>query len=55
LLQVLEAMPETGDAVRQFSVAAKQVLARRVRNAPPARHEERWLPGWDARVDRYVQ
>ena len=54
LLQVLEAMPENGDAARGFSGAAKAMLARRVRNAPPARHEERWLPGWEARVDRYA-
>jgi len=55
LLQVLEAMPESGDLARAFSQAAKAVLARRVRNAPPARHEERWLPGWDARVDHYAE
>jgi hypothetical protein len=53
LLQVLEAMPEDGDATRAFSQAAKAMLARRERNAPPERHEERWLPGWDARVERY--
>jgi hypothetical protein len=55
LLQVLEAMPEDGDAPRGFSQAAKEVLARRVRNSPPERHEERWLAGWDARVERYVE
>jgi len=54
LLQVLETMPEGGDPVREFSQAAKATLARRVRNAPPERHEERWLPGWDARVERYA-
>ena len=36
---------------REFSEAAKAMLERRVRNSPPARHEERWLPGWEARVD----
>ncbi len=55
LLQVLEAMPGEGDATRAFSQAAKAMLARRVRNAPPERHEERWLPGWEARVERYAQ
>jgi len=55
LLQVLEAMPESGDAVRAFSQAAKAMLARRIHNAPPARHEERWLSGWDARVERYAK
>jgi hypothetical protein len=54
LLQVLEAMPASGDAVREFSQAAKATLAQRVRNSPPGRHEERWLPGWDARVERYA-
>jgi hypothetical protein len=55
LLQVLEAMPDDGDATRAFAQAAKAMLARRARNSPPARHEERWLPGWDARVERYAQ
>jgi len=54
LLQVLDAMPDNGDAPRAFSEAAKAMLERRVRNSPPARHEERWLPGWEARVARYV-
>jgi hypothetical protein len=52
LLQVLEAMSE-GPAVEQFSTAAAQVLTRRVHNAPPERHEERWLPGWLSRVRSY--
>ena len=55
LLQVLEAMPENGGAAREFSQAARAMLARRVRNAPPARHEERWLPGWESRVGQYGQ
>ncbi len=55
LLQVLEAMPEQGPAAEAFAKAAKGVLARRVRNAPPGRHEERWLPGWEARVGRYAE
>lgn len=54
LLEVLEAMPESGDAPAAFAQAAKAVLARRVRNAPPERHEGRWLPGWEARVGRYA-
>lgn len=62
LLQVLEEMEGTGgegdeggNSVREFSAAAKRVLARRVRNAPPERHEERWLPGWKNRVERYAK
>jgi hypothetical protein len=52
LLQVLETMKE-GPAVEQFRTAATQVLTRRVHNAPPERHEERWLPGWLSRVRSY--
>src|SRR5215469_7496221 len=52
LLQVLEAMNE-GPALEQFRTAAAQVLTRRVHNAPPERHEERWLPGWLSRVRSY--
>jgi hypothetical protein len=54
LLQVLETMSDSGDAARAFSDAAKKVLARRVQNAPPERHEERWLPGWKSRVESYA-
>src|ERR1700751_1974495 len=52
LLQVLETMNE-GPALQQFRSAAAQVLTRRVPNAPPERHEERWLPGWLSRVRSY--
>jgi len=55
LLQVLSAMPDGGDATRAFSHSAIAMLARRVRNAAPERHEERWLPGWEARVLRYTE
>lgn len=52
LLQVLSTMQE-GPALEQFTIAAEQVLTRRVHNAPPDRHEERWLPGWLSRVRSY--
>jgi hypothetical protein len=52
LLQVLETMND-GPAVEQFRTAAAEVLTRRVHNAPPERHEERWLPGWLSRVRSY--
>ncbi len=52
LLNVLQAM-EPGPALPSFRRAARFVLERRVRNAPPARHEERWLRGWLNRVDGY--
>lgn len=56
LLQVLENMRDAnGDAVRAFSKSAKEMLTRRVRNSPAARHESRWLKGWDARVERYAR
>jgi hypothetical protein len=54
LLQVLEEMHgDKGDPVREFSEAAAAVLTRRVHNAPPARHESRWLSGWIRRVNSY--
>jgi len=55
LLEALEAMPGDGDARREFAQAAREMLERRVRNAPPERHEERWLAGWEARVARYAE
>jgi hypothetical protein len=54
LLQVLEGMKGGGEPVRDFSNSAKEVLTRRVRNSPPERHEERWLPGWKNRVGGYA-
>lgn len=52
LLQVLDSMPSGGNA-GDFGHAAATILARRVQNAPPERHEERWLPGWTKRVEAY--
>jgi hypothetical protein len=54
LLQVLEGMPPGGHAA-DFSKSATETLRRRVRNAPPERNEERWLPGWLNRVQAYAQ
>jgi len=55
LLQVLESMDGNSDAnaVNEFSRAASAVLTRRVRNAPPERHESQWLTGWLRRVNSY--
>ncbi|MBO0696081.1 MAG: hypothetical protein J2P56_08280 [Verrucomicrobia bacterium] len=55
LLQVLEAMHGNSGAgaVDEFSRAARTVLTRRVQNAPPQRHESRWLSGWLRRVNSY--
>ncbi|KIE58928.1 hypothetical protein A946_02375 [Methylacidiphilum kamchatkense Kam1] len=52
LLQVLEEM-DGGDPVDAFCQAAENVLKRRVKNAPPSRHEERWLAGWINRIETY--
>jgi len=38
----------------EFSRAAKAVLARRVRNSPPAKNESRWMKGWTNRVNGYA-
>lgn len=51
LLQVLEGV-ETGTP-SAFAESAKRVLTKRVRNAPPARDEQRWLAGWHSRCDGY--
>jgi len=58
LLQVLEQMRGTENgsgAAREFSNSAAAMLRRRVQNAPPERHEARWLPGWLNRVRSYSQ
>jgi hypothetical protein len=54
LLQVLQEMGK-GPATLEFSRAADKVLTRRVANAPVARNEKRWLPGWRNRVRTYVE
>ena len=56
LLQVLEDMQPSQpgqQALHSFADAASRVLARRVRNSPPARNEARWLAGWSSRVNTY--
>jgi hypothetical protein len=55
MLQVLQNMSESKPAVEAFSESAKELLARRVRNSPPERHEEKWLPGWTRRVSDYAK
>jgi hypothetical protein len=51
LIQVLQEMRAGTPA--EFAEAAKRVLVRRVNNAPPERHEERWLAGWVNRCEGY--
>ncbi len=53
LEQVLEEMRGEPPVNVDFAEAAARVLERRVRNAPPGRREQRWLPGWLRRVDSY--
>lgn len=55
LLQVLMAMQprDAASAPAAFAEASKQVLTQRVKNAPPARKEDRWLQGWLNRCDSY--
>lgn len=55
MLQVLQNMSETKPAVEAYAQSAKELLAKRVHNSPPERHEERWLPGWNKRVNAYVK
>jgi len=53
LKQVLQEMRGGSPANVDFAQAAAWVLERRVDNAPPERREQRWLPGWQRRVDSY--
>lgn len=53
LLQVLQGMRPGPAPLGEFSLSADRVLTRRVSNAPPARHEELWLPAWRKRVATY--
>jgi hypothetical protein len=56
LLQVLiKVSPHSHSPLSDFAAAAKEVLKQRVTNAPPERHEERWLKGWFNRIDTYLQ
>jgi len=56
LLQVLQGLsPNADDVVADFAASAKKVLARRVANSPPGRHEERWLKGWYNRINTYLE
>lgn len=55
LLQIFEEMQGTSseDALAEFREKARFVLQRRVDNAPEERGEERWIPGWNKRIDTY--
>ncbi len=53
LLQVLQGMGE-GPVEAEFARSATRVLEQRVANSPPARGEQRWLPGWRNRCRTYL-
>ncbi len=53
VLLEMRGQPRGAAAANEFSEAAKRVLQRRVRNAPAARKESRWLPGWMNRCETY--
>ena len=58
LLQVLEGMrssDQAPDAVREFVRSANAVLKDRVKNSPSGRNEQKWLPGWQKRVNSYIK
>lgn len=57
LLQVLMDMraDDAAGAPAAFAESSKRILAQRVRNSPPERKEQRWLPGWSNRCDGYRQ
>lgn len=55
LLQVLKRVSlPSANIVGDFADKAKQVLIERIKNAPPERNEERWLKGWNNRLDTYL-
>ena len=54
LLQVLENMRDSDNVMAEFAESAEFVLKRRIKNAPPARNESRWLPGWKNRIKTYT-
>jgi len=57
LFQVLQEMhwpTETAGVESGFVAAARKVLRRRVDNAPSERLEERWIKGWENRVETYA-
>ena len=58
LLQVLQNISEEAqedNLTNAFATSAKKILARRVRNAPVHRKEDRWLSGWNKRLETYLK
>ncbi|MDI6758390.1 MAG: hypothetical protein QMD94_01770 [Candidatus Omnitrophota bacterium] len=58
LLQVLKGMKDENEApntVGEFARSANAVLENRINNSPSSRNEQRWLPGWQKRVNSYLK
>lgn len=58
LLQVLAEMKdedEAPNALKEFVRSADKILTARVNNAPLERNEQKWLPGWQKRIDSYLK
>jgi hypothetical protein len=54
LRQILEQMLTTPTSLYSFVQVAKSLLEMRVINAPIIRNEQRWLAGWEKRVETYL-
>ena len=57
LLQVLEKMndvPASQEALEEFVRSAKIVLTHRAFITPNDKHQDKWLQGWLRRVDTYI-
>lgn len=55
LYDVLMEMEAEGEPVKAFVNAAKYVLRRRVAHSPKERNEAGWIPGWDVRLEGYLE
>lgn len=58
LLQVLVEMKdenEAPNALEEFVRSADKILTDRVNNAPQERNEQKWLPGWQKRINSYLK
>lgn len=55
LKQVLLNMRDQPDSIDAFILSARQILEQRVHLSPPERNEQRWLAGWNKRLETYRQ
>jgi len=58
LLQVLSEMrdeKEAPDVIKEFVETANRILVERVNNSPSERNEQKWLPGWQKRLNTYLK